>query len=661
MNELNDSSSMVTPAAERNSGGMRLFAELFVRLGTSTKTNDKLDALTAYFAVADDREKVWVIALFTGRKPKRTVNATQLAEWSREITGLPQWLFEESYHTVGDLAETIALLLPEPEEVPANEEERRKEAVGEKTPGETAKPNEEPSGNKTGNGANAATGGYNLSYYLEKLMAIGKEEEAVKKEFVLRCWEQMNRDERLVFNKLITGGFRIGVSQKMMVNALAKTAQASPSVIAHRISGNWDPSTLTFSALLSEEEAGHDISRPYPFYLAYALEGEVSELGRPEEWQAEWKWDGIRGELIRRGDQLFVWSRGEELMTEKFPEYQDLKELLPVGTVLDGEIIGLGRKPEAPGPKEEERPMDEWEGPAENGEVKRAENMDAVNVEDADGGKDKEPVGEERQVQRKAGPAGRNDGGPEFVPLLFAALQTRIGRKNITRKQLNEVPVGFIAYDLLEYEGEDWRDKPLLERRTQLEKIIREAGHPLLQLSPVINFRDWEELAVARGQSREKGSEGIMLKKKTSVYQVGRKRGDWWKWKIDPLVIDAVMVYAQKGHGRRSNLYTDYTFAVKDGDKLVTFTKAYSGLTDKELGEVDAFVKKNSLEKFGPVRTVKPELVFEIAFEGIAASGRHKSGVALRFPRINRWRKDKKVNEINTLEDLQQLLQLHGK
>jgi DNA ligase-1 len=245
--------------------------------------------------------------------------------------------------------------------------------------------------------------------------------------------------------------------------------------------------------------------------------------------------------------------------------------------------------------------------------------------------------------------------------LPFAALQTRIGRKNITKKNLSEVPVGFIAYDLLEYGGEDWRGRPLTERRAQLSAIVGAAAHPLLQLSPVIAFHSWEQLAAARGLSRDQGSEGIMLKKKTSVYQVGRKRGDWWKWKIDPLVIDAVMVYAQKGHGRRSNLYTDYTFAVKEGDRLVTFTKAYSGLTDKELAEVDAFVKKNSLEKFGPVRTVRPELVFEIAFEGIAASAMHKSGVALRFPRINRWRKDKKPDEIDTIEDLKKMLELYGK
>jgi DNA ligase-1 len=285
-------------------------------------------------------------------------------------------------------------------------------------------------------------------------------------------------------------------------------------------------------------------------------------------------------------------------MTDKFPEYHLLRNILPDGIVIDGEIISL-----------------------------------STSLSDT----------------------------IDFVPLPFAALQTRIGRKNITKKQLSEAPVGFIAYDLLEYQGEDYRSRPMYERREILEKIIGEINQPVLRISPVIDFNAWEELTMIRSKSRDIGSEGIMLKRKNSTYQVGRKRGDWWKWKIDPLVIDAVMIYAQKGHGRRSNLYTDYTFAVKDGDKLVTFTKAYSGLTDKEFAEVDNFVKRNSLEKFGPVRTVKPELVFEIAFEGIATSNRHKSGVALRFPRINRWRKDKKPDEINTLEDLKKMLELYGK
>jgi DNA ligase-1 len=553
---------MTTPNTH-TSNGMRLFADLVVKLGTSTKTNDKLDALTRYFAMSGDADKVWVIALFSGRRPKRTVNATQLQEWCIAATGLPPWLFEESYHTVGDLAETIALLLPEPQA-----KEDAPESAG-------------------------------LSWYLQQLIALGKAEETAKKDFIQDCWRQMNKEERFVFNKLITGGFRIGISQKMIVNALARTVGVDAPVIAHRISGDWDPATTDFATLLSEEGAGSDLSRPYPFYLAYALEDELTVLGDPGDWQAEWKWDGIRGEIIKRKGQFFIWSRGEELMTERLPEYQDFKDRLPDGTVLDGEIIGLTQNAE--------------------------------------------------------------HGDQPFLPMPFAALQTRIGRKNVTKKHLSEVPVGFIAYDLLEYEGVDWRDRPLSERRSRLQQIIAAAGHPLLPLSPVLSFGSWDQLTAARTLSRERGSEGIMLKRKSSPYQVGRRRGDWWKWKIDPLVIDAVMVYAQKGHGRRSNLYTDYTFAVRQGDQLVTFTKAYSGLTDKELAEVDAFVRKNSLEKFGPVRTVKPELVFEIAFEGIAASARHKSGVALRFPRIARWRKDKRPDEIDTIEDLKKMLQLYGK
>jgi DNA ligase 1 len=542
---------------------MRQFAELVTKVGSSTRTNDKLDALVAYFSSeVDEKDKVWVIALFSGRRPKRAVNTTQLATYAIEVAGLPFWLFEESYHTVGDLAETIALLLPLP------------------PGGEAAEP---------------------LHYYIEGLMGLEKESEEVKKGFVLESWRGMNRAEQFVFNKLITGGFRIGVSQSVMVNALAKVLQQEPAVIAHRISGQWDPATITFDSLLGEGAVTTDNSKPYPFYLAYAVEDDLSTLGDPADWQAEWKWDGIRGQIIKRGGELFVWSRGEGLMTEKFPEYGALQTLLPDGLVLDGEIIGL---PPAPS-------------------------------------------------------QGGGDGARK--PLPFAALQTRIGRKNVTKKQLQEAPIAFFAYDLLEYGGEDWRTRPLVARRAKLEEIVKGINHPTLLLSEIVSFSSWEELGTLREQSREMGAEGFMLKKKSSSYGVGRKRGDWWKWKIDPLVIDAVMIYAQKGAGRRSGLYTDYTFAVRDGDKLITFTKAYSGLTDKEFAQVDAFVKRNSLEKFGPVRTVKPELVFEIAFEGIAASSRHKSGVALRFPRMSRWRKDKTPEEINTLDDLKRMLELYGK
>ena len=542
---------------------MKQFADLVIKLGTSTKTNEKLGALSEYFSIANDKDKVWVIAIFSGRRPKRAVNSTQLWTWCNELAKLPDWLFEECYHAVGDLGETIALLLPE---------------------------------------TTIADASYPLHYYLETLISIEKEDESVRKEFILRSWQTMTQAERFVFNKLITGNFRIGVSQNTMVNALSKTSKLESSIIAHRISGNWDPVTTNFSDLLSELAVTTDYSKPYPFYLAYAIEDKVETLGEPNEWQAEWKWDGIRGQIIKRNHELFVWSRGEDLMTDKFPEYHALKNHLPNGVVLDGEIIPY-----------------------------------------------RSPL------------ASSSAGGVEGAPLPFALLQTRIGRKNVTKKQLTDAPITFFAYDLLEYEGNDIREALLAERRILLEKIVNEINHPALLLSPVISFTTWAELTALRQQSRNLGSEGIMLKRKDSIYQVGRKRGDWWKWKIDALTIDAVMIYAQKGHGRRSNLYTDYTFAVRDGDKLVSFAKAYSGLTDKEFAQVDNFVKRNSLEKFGPVRTVKPELVFEIAFEGIAASNRHKSGVALRFPRINRWRKDKTADEINTLDDLKKMLELYGK
>lgn len=555
MNEqLSDTVSAVPSLSEKN--GMELFADLVAEISSTTKTNDKLDALVKYFAVAPGKDKVWVIALFSGRRPKRVVNSTLLWTWCNDIAGIPAWLFAESYHTVGDLAETISLLLPPPS--------RRNEEAGES---------------------------YSLSYYLEKFIEIEKHDETIRKKFILGSWDRMNQNEQFVFNKLITGNFRIGVSQKAMVNALAKTVSLTPSVIAHRISGNWNPVSTSFAELLTENTLSVDHSKPYPFYLAYAFEEALETLGDPAEWQAEWKWDGIRGQLIKRNGEIFVWSRGEELMTDKFPEYHLLKELLPEGLALDGEII-----------------------PSRDGK-----------------------------------------------PLPFALLQTRIGRKNITRKQLQEAPISFFAYDLLEYNGEDWRSKTMTDRRRKLEEVVKTLNHETVVLSPIIEFSSWGELTVFRTNAREMNSEGLMLKRKNSIYQVGRKRGDWWKWKIDALTIDAVMIYAQKGSGRRSNLYTDYTFAVKDGDRLVSFTKAYSGLTDKEFGQVDAFVKRNSVEKFGPVRTVKPELVFEIAFEGIAASNRHKSGVALRFPRISRWRKDKKPDEINTLEDLKSLLQAYGK
>lgn len=530
---------------------MKDFVQLFNALDQTNSTLKKVAALKDYFDKSDDSDKLWTIAILSHKRPKRTVKTTFLRQWAAELGGIPDWLFEDAYHTVGDLAESIALIVPEAES----------------------------SNNKS------------LSEWIETIKSLDKAPDETKKSTILSVWNSMNTSERFVFNKLITGGFRMGVSQKLMTRALAQHTEIEESELAHRLMGNWEPSSTTFNDLIYSKDSAADLSKPYPFYLAYQLDCEVQELGNIEDWFAERKWDGIRGQLIVRGAELFVWSRGEELVTDRFPEFEPLKEILPDGTVLDGEIIPI------------------------------------------------------------------KDGHP----LPFGLMQKRIGRKTISKKILEEVPIHLIAYDLLEYNGEDLRAEPMLKRRELLEELLSQYKFERLLLSELVDFKAWQDLAEVREHSREHFCEGLMLKRKDSAYQVGRKKGDWWKWKVDPLVIDAVMIYAQKGHGRRANLYTDFTFAVWDGEQLVPFTKAYSGLTDAEMREVDSFVKKNTIDRFGPVRSVTPELVFEIAFEGINESTRHKSGVALRFPRISRWRKDKPKEEANTLEDLKGLLEVYGR
>ncbi len=532
---------------------MRRFAELFTALDQTTKTNAKVEALARYFREAKPEDRLWTVAILSHRRPKRTVNTTLLRHWGAEMAGIPLWLFEESYPIVGDLAETIALVLPQEK-----------------------KQQDQP-----------------LSYWIQYIKSLGALEEEEKKEKVLAAWEQLSTTERFLFNKLITGGFRIGVSQKLMTRALSKATDIDESSLAHRIMGDWSPDKTTFEKLILTEDPLEDISKPYPFYLAYALEKPPEEeLGDPGLWQAERKWDGIRGQVIVRQDELFVWSRGEELITDRFPEYRVLADLLPNGTVIDGEIL-----------------------PFRDGK-----------------------------------------------PLSFQALQTRIGRKKVTKKVMEKAPVILMAYDLLEWEGKDVREKPMQERRLLLEELVEmNPNGGILTLSETVPIKSWTQLEEERQNARQYYSEGIMLKRLDSPYKSGRKKGDWWKWKVDPLVIDAVMIYAQSGHGRRANLFTDFTFAVwKDEENLVPFTKAYSGLTDKEFNEITAWVRKNTLERFGPVRSVKPAWVFEIAFEGIQASSRHKSGVALRFPRISRWRRDKPIEEANTLEDLKGMLEVYG-
>lgn len=527
---------------------MKRFAHLFQELDRTNKTNDKVELLKAYFSSAPEADKIWALALFTGRRPPRKIKTTQIHQWAMQEAGIPEWLFRESYHSVGDLAETISRILPD----------------------------------------YRASSDKSLAEWFGYLAQLADADDTQKKELILKAWHQLSSFEIFVFNKLLMGSFRIGVSQTLVIKAIAEVLEMEPAVVTHRVMGQWNPAITSFQELLHAENVNDRHSQPYPFYLAYSLESTLPDLGLAADWFAEWKWDGIRSQIIVRNEEVYIWTRGEDLVTDKFPELHEQAKQLPNGTVLDGEIVCFG----------------------------------------------------------------------ENKPLPFNVLQTRIGRKNLTKKILCEAPVSFIAYDILEFEGNDMRQLPQLDRRQLLEDVFRQLTlQAPFRISPLITFPDWTHLQELHRQSRDYAAEGFMLKRKSAPYLTGRKKGDWWKWKVDPLSVDAVMIYAMKGHGRRAELYTDYTFAVWDGDKLVPFAKAYSGLTDKEIREVDKFIKQNTLEKFGPVRTVKPELVFEIGFEGINASSRHKSGIAVRFPRILNWRKDKPAAEADTLDNLRNILE----
>lgn len=527
---------------------MKRFTELLAELDSETSVNAKVNALASYFRDAGDADVLWAIALFSGRRPKRTVSSGQLRSWAAEASGLPLWLFEECYHVVGDLAETIAAVLPSP----------------------------------------VKSADISLNDAMLLLRHIQQETEEQRKEHILDIWQSIPAGQRFTFNKLLTGGFRMGVSAGLIVKALSKHSGIDANLLSHRLMGNWDPYTCRLQELLYAENENDQLSRPYPFYLAYALEDTAQEPEPAGEWQVEYKWDGIRGQIIRRNGHSFIWTRGEELVNDKYPELMQLAAALPDGTVLDGEIVAF----------------------------------------------------KDGMVQA------------------FQLLQKRIGRKNLSAKLLGDIPVAYIAYDQLEHQGSDIRGLPLQQRRQILEKTIgTTAPHSVyLLLSEVAEVRNWADIQALRDNCRSIQAEGLMLKWKNGSYKTGRKRGEWWKWKLDPMQADAVMIYAQSGHGRRASLYTDLTFAVWDGDRLVPFAKAYSGLTDAELKTVDAFIKQNTIEKFGPVRSVKAEMVFEIAFEGISLSTRHKSGIAVRFPRIVRIRGDKTAAEANTLDDLRRLI-----
>lgn len=556
---------------------MRAFSQIFAVLDRTTRTSEKVAALEQYFRATPAADAAWALWFLSGQRLKRAVKSTHLRQWVAELADLPLWLVEECYEAVGDLGETLALLVP----------------------------------------PNPKSAPLPLSQLVhQRLIPLAGASQPKQRSLLRQTWSELDTTQCFLWHKLITGNFRVGVSRTLLVRALANVAAVEPPVMAHRLLGGWHPTAEDFARLLSGQTTGDDVARPYPFYLASPLEGEARALGETRDWQCEWKWDGVRAQLLRRAGQVLLWSRGEEIITSAFPEIAEAARGLPDGTVLDGELLA-------------------WQG------------------------------------QR---------------PLPFARLQRRLHRREAGRALQSAVPIVFMAFDLLERGGVDWRQHPLHERRQELERVVARAAEVLstcpieargpvltqgelfelseptppplvaLRVSGLLVTTSWEEVALLQRQARAAGAEGVMLKQRGSTYGVGRQRGAWWKWKVAPFTCDAVLVAAQPGHGRRATLFTDYTFAVWQGQELVPVAKAYSGLTDAEIDEVDAFVRGHTTARFGPVRSVSPELVFELAFEGIAPSSRHQAGLALRFPRIARWRHDKQPAEADTVEALRKLV-----
>jgi DNA ligase 1 len=522
---------------------MRRFTQLYETLDATTRTSAKVAAMAAYFRAAPPEDAAWATFFLTGRRPKRLVSGRVLRQWAGEAVGLPEWLLADAHAAVGDSAETVALLVD------------------------------------AGSAREAAPPLALHQWVEERVLPLDGLPAAEQKARVAGWWAELSRSEVFVLNKLLTGALRVGVSQLLVVRALAEVAGLPPAAVSHRLMGRWQPSAAWFRALLAPEGGEEDRSRPYPFFLASPLEVAPEDLGAPEAWLAEWKWDGIRAQLIRRAGEVFLWSRGEELITARFPEIVRAAARLPDGVALDGEVLAWG----------------------------------------------------------------------EAGVLPFAVLQQRIGRERLTPKVLDAAPACFLAYDLLEEGGVDLRQQPTGERRARLARLLEATQ---IRLSPALEVADWAGLAALRARARERGVEGLMLKRRDAPYGAGRRRGAWWKWKVDPLTVDAVLVYAQAGSGRRANLFTDYTFALWRDGALVPVAKAYSGLSDEEILALDRWIRRHTLERFGPVRAVEPVQVFELAFEGAARSSRHKSGVALRFPRILRWRTDKPAAEADAIEQV---------
>ncbi|PZO18874.1 MAG: ATP-dependent DNA ligase [Leptolyngbya foveolarum] len=536
---------------------MKQFTQLFRAVDSTTSTNEKVKALQQYFQIETPENAVWALYLLLGKTRKRLITSRILREIFLQISDIPEWLFEESRSHVGDTAETVALLLRDTSIEPT--------------------------------GASSANSHTPLKVWMEEIIPqvkVLKDDEDAIKNLVIDWWATLEDDEIFVLNKVLTGAFRVGVSSKLVIKALSKEYELTEAVISHRLMGSIETSADFYKALINPDAADTQPSQPYPFFLASPIEVSKFDAENMANWQAEWKWDGIRAQLIHRADQVFTWSRGEDLITHQFPEFEIAMRSLPEGTVLDGEIVCW----------ENNRPLD------------------------------------------------------------FNFLQKRLGRKKVTKKVMADYPVHFLAYDLLETAGEDIRTQPLQARRATLIELIDAHPNEYISYDQPLPFKTFDDLEELRSRSRENGSEGLMLKALDSPYLVGRKRGYWWKHKVDPMTLDAVLLYAQAGTGKRANLFTDYTFALWKGDTLVPFTKAYFGLDNAEIEKLDRWIRRHTQEKFGPVRSLEPHHVFEIGFEGIAESKRHKSGIAVRFPRILRWRTDKPLAEADTLENAIALL-----
>ncbi|MGL5081079.1 MAG: ATP-dependent DNA ligase [Microcoleaceae cyanobacterium] len=548
---------------------MQRFTQLFQEIDATTSINAKVEALQRYFQAESPQNMVWAIYLFLGKTRKRLVTSKTLRQVFIQVVNLPQWLFEECHAQVGDSAETIALLLNSASIV-------RHPAVRQ----QTLEATEELAAGRIPP----------LHQWMEQIIPQVKtvDSEEALNHLIVSWWSMLGEMEVFVLNKVLTGGFRVGVSEKLVLRALAKQYNLPESVLAHRLMGNFEPTLEFFQQLIGQASEADSPSRPYPFFLASPLEAaQFQRVENCSQWRAEWKWDGIRAQVIRRGGEAFIWSRGEDAIAPQFPELGKFFLTLPDGLVLDGEIVC-------------------WK---------------------------------------------------KGQPLDFNVLQKRLGRKRVTQKVMTDYPVRFIAYDLLEWQGQDIRGQAWSDRRQLLATLVQPLESEQIGLSESFPFETWDALEHLRSQSRQRGAEGLMLKAIDSPYLVGRKRGYWWKHKVDPLSLDAVLLYTQAGTGKRANLFTDYTFALWQGEELVPFAKAYSGLGNSEIAALDRWIRQHTLERFGPVRSVDPIQVFEIAFEGIARSDRHKSGISVRFPRILRWRKDKPAQEADTLESALELLQ----